>query len=318
MPKGSLKNRFIVAGERSKLKDDAAAEATRDLREMISSGRLATAIAVQSPKGGWQTQSVELDGPIAYVESTTDPDDGIFPEDLNRYTRLSTDQSDEQTEAIINQMALAATLPSVSGRETGIQQLHHTAQRLLQSLEVVIPYAPELPGGLPVTVLQARRGFGHLLSLIQAVALLYQYQRDRNEHGQMIATIEDYDIVRHHLVGPLSRSLKSKISPGAAELLGVVEGFDGEFTVKDLVIQTGLSGNTVQHRLYELGGAGQIIRSESAKGSQPAKYLLATCRPNVIENLKRMHGLPCVHICNKCLYPKEAVKRWIESKVDNH
>ena len=36
---------------------------------------------------------------------------------------------------------------------------------------------------------------------------------------------------------------------------------------------------------------------------------------NVIDNLKRMHNLPCIHICKQPLYPLVAVRRWIEQKV---
>jgi hypothetical protein len=36
---------------------------------------------------------------------------------------------------------------------------------------------------------------------------------------------------------------------------------------------------------------------------------------NVIVNLKRMHGLPCIHICKTPLYPFEAVRQWILEKV---
>jgi len=38
---------------------------------------------------------------------------------------------------------------------------------------------------------------------------------------------------------------------------------------------------------------------------------------NVIENLKRMHDLPRVHICGKPLYPLEAIKGWIKEKTIN-
>ena len=38
---------------------------------------------------------------------------------------------------------------------------------------------------------------------------------------------------------------------------------------------------------------------------------------NVIENLKRMHDLPRVHICGKPLYPREAIKEWIKEKTVN-
>lgn len=36
---------------------------------------------------------------------------------------------------------------------------------------------------------------------------------------------------------------------------------------------------------------------------------------NVVENLKRMHDLPRIHICGKPLYPLEAVKEWIRDKT---
>jgi len=37
---------------------------------------------------------------------------------------------------------------------------------------------------------------------------------------------------------------------------------------------------------------------------------------HVIENLKRMHDLPCVHICRKPLYPLRSVLEWIEQQVE--
>lgn len=36
---------------------------------------------------------------------------------------------------------------------------------------------------------------------------------------------------------------------------------------------------------------------------------------NAIENLKRMHDLPRIHICGKPLYPVEEIKEWIRKKT---
>jgi hypothetical protein len=36
---------------------------------------------------------------------------------------------------------------------------------------------------------------------------------------------------------------------------------------------------------------------------------------NVVENLKRMHKLPRVHICGRPLYPREAIREWIRQKT---
>ena len=37
---------------------------------------------------------------------------------------------------------------------------------------------------------------------------------------------------------------------------------------------------------------------------------------NVIEHLKRVRGLPRIHICRKALYPRKAVLRWVERQMD--
>ena len=37
---------------------------------------------------------------------------------------------------------------------------------------------------------------------------------------------------------------------------------------------------------------------------------------NVVKNLKRMRGLPCVHICRQPLYPREAIRKWIAEQTE--
>ena len=39
---------------------------------------------------------------------------------------------------------------------------------------------------------------------------------------------------------------------------------------------------------------------------------------NVIEHLKRYRDLPRIHICNKVLYPTQAVRRWIKKETTNN
>lgn len=36
---------------------------------------------------------------------------------------------------------------------------------------------------------------------------------------------------------------------------------------------------------------------------------------NVVNNLKRMHGLPCIHISKQPLYPLEAIRQWVHDKI---
>ena len=38
---------------------------------------------------------------------------------------------------------------------------------------------------------------------------------------------------------------------------------------------------------------------------------------NVVEHLKRYRGLPRIRICNKVLYPTQAILKWIERETTN-
>ena len=36
---------------------------------------------------------------------------------------------------------------------------------------------------------------------------------------------------------------------------------------------------------------------------------------SAVAHLKRVHDLPCIHICHQPLYPREAVLKWIQERV---
>ena len=282
LPPGSLVHRFVVAGERSRLQDDAAAEATRALREMISDGRLSALVSVSQSLGPHQTVHIQQEGPIAFIESTTMGVQDIFNEDRTRYLLLSSDERVAQTKSIIDEIARSASAPGDPDTPDSILALHHAAQRLLRPLDVVIPFALQLKDCLPLERIEVRRTFGHLISLIRAVALLFQKQRQSN-NGQIIAHIDDYEIVRRYLIGPLSTSLGRALTPGAEALLDVVAGMD-EFTVYDVESKVPYGIGTVRSRLRELLAAGQVRQTEQARGTIAAKYV-------VVEDAPVLHGL---------------------------
>ena len=68
-------------------------------------------------------------------------------------------------------------------------------------------------------------------------------------------------------------------------------------------------------------GNGGIVYPELLTEEELIRYLRipevskAADYGNVIDNLKRMHGLPCIHIGRQPLYPLEAVRQWVQEKV---
>ena len=59
---------------------------------------------------------------------------------------------------------------------------------------------------VPAGLVRMRRDFRQLLTAIQTIALLYQRQRQRDEHGRVIATIEDYGQARELLVDAFTQA----------------------------------------------------------------------------------------------------------------
>ena len=36
----------------------------------------------------------------------------------------------------------------------------------------------------------------------------------------------------------------------------------------------------------------------------------------VIEHLRRMHDLPCIHLCRQPLFPLKAIQEWVKEKTN--
>jgi len=102
-------------------------------------------------------------------------------------------------------------------------KLHQNAQRLLKPLYVVNPYARALT--FPDTATRTRRDHTKYLTLIRAIALVHQYQRDikttthRGEAKEYIeATVEDIEVANRLAHDVLGRTL-DELPPQTRRLL---------------------------------------------------------------------------------------------------
>jgi hypothetical protein len=138
------------------------------------------------------TQNYRVEGPVMLLTTTTAID--IDEELLNRCLILTVDESRAQTRAIHQAQRLARTLEGVQRKQRKIDVLavHRNAQRLLQPLTVVNPYAPALTFLDEKT--RTRRDHDHYQVLIEAITHLFQYQRPvkvlHREGGRTLRYIE--------------------------------------------------------------------------------------------------------------------------------
>lgn len=266
MPPGSLVHRWVVAGERSRLEDDEKAEATRALREMLASGKLTKLMPVKAGNG-IETQVIEQEGPISFVETTTLTN--IFEEDVNRCLLLQTDESPEQTRRILDAMAQQqAHTPADIDR---VVQVHHTLQRMLPRVAVRVPWLGKLSDPFPCDRVEVRRAFPQLVALIQASALLHHRQRDVADDGAILADARDYHLARRLIVKPFSQSLGGALSEPARAFLARLPT-DKEFTSKSMAKFVKASKSAVNGWLSELHDAGAVELVEERRGNRGAVY----------------------------------------------
>lgn len=281
MDEGSLQHRVVISGERlheHRNKDGEAQDNTKAFREMVGSGYLRKAVTVKV-HGQLTSKIIEQPGPIAYVESTTAT--AIHDEDATRLLPLVTDESAGQTQMVMKMQKREAKGAKINvAKQQKIIQRHHTMQRLLKPYTVRIPYIDSI--SLPQNNIATRRTFGHLVSVIKAVTLLRQYQKDVKHDtdgaGYIEADEKDYRIVYQLLQQILIRTYSplNQKSRDLLELLlvktksdtdSLVEAYES-FTNQDCQKWTGLSEATVRRRLEPLVWAGIVSVDQSSKPYQ--------------------------------------------------
>lgn len=278
MPDNALVHKFVAGGERSRRQDDESADATRALREMLSDGIL-RGVVTQKVDGRLQAIPFEKRGPIAFVESTSNSH--VFAEDENRSLVFCVDESREQTRNIVGSIAKVAANGG-NDAESIIVPVHHAMQRMLKPLSVRILYAPLLAERFPVQRVEARRAMPQLVGMIQAVALLRQYQK-LPENGVLIADAQDYSVALD-IIKPTLARLRGGLDEGVKrlwhEICDRVAG-EKEFTRREAMVWSGTNQGHTNARLLLLAESGFLIETQEARGSRPGKFKVKVDAPAI-------------------------------------
>ena len=175
MPQTFLKHKLVILEERV-----GGEAADYSIRVLQSKQKLAQAVVVKDASGAMQTRYFEVEGPIAYLETTTSG--RINYENATRCFEISLDESQEQTEKIHQLQRDSRTLERFRSQAflELLKKRHHDAQRVLEDVKVVIPYVHLLR--FPSRWLRTRRDHERFLCLIDVLAFLHQYQRKRGSH----------------------------------------------------------------------------------------------------------------------------------------
>jgi DNA primase catalytic core len=224
MGESDLQHKVLAVAE-----EEGAERAAYALKLLQSEGELRIASTGKDGQAGrLVTHTYTVRGPVAIMLTTTTID--VDEELLNRCVVLSVDEEREQTRAIHERQRERETLDGLLAEQERSQvvKLHQDAQRLLEPLAVVNPYAKGLTFSDART--RTRRDHMKYLTLIRAVALLHQHQRPRRtaattDGGVLTyieATREDILLANQLAHAVLGRSL-DELPPGTRRLLSLIE-----------------------------------------------------------------------------------------------
>ena len=215
----NLKHKILAIVE-----EEGAEKASYALKLLQSEGELTIASTGKDPQSGrMETQEYHVEGPVAIVLTTTSID--IDEELMNRCLVLTVDESKEQTERIHELQREARTIEGLLAAEKrkDIVCVMQNAQRLIEPMRIANPFARHLTFTSGRT--RTRRDHEKYLTLIDAIALLHQHQREAITHtvnGREVkmlpVTLEDIEAANRIAPEVLGRSL-DELPPQTRRLL---------------------------------------------------------------------------------------------------
>jgi DNA primase catalytic core len=281
-----LKHRILAIAE-----EEGVRQAAYALKVLQSQGELTIASTGKDPATGMLvTQQYRVEGPVMLFLTTTAID--VDEELVNRCLVLTINESREQTRRILARQRSGRTLAGLvaTSDAESIRKLHQNAQRLLRPLAVVNPYAEGLTFLDDRT--RMRRDHAKYLTLIEAITLLRQHQREiktLRQAGAVIeyieVTLEDIALANRLAHEVMGRSL-DELPPQTRRVLGLIESLvtermqhsailraDVRFTRRELRSRCGMSDAAIRVHLERLV-AMEYVRLVAGKNGQRFEYEL--------------------------------------------
>jgi DNA primase len=269
---GFLDRKLVIVEERY-----GSIEADYSIRVLQSRKKLIAAAPVKDPQSGnMRTKVFTVEARAAFIEATTAS--SVNHENATRCFELQMDESAEQTRRIHERMSLLRTEDGLRLRREAEAtcRRHWNAQRLLEPLPVVIPFADKL--SFPSSWLRTRRDYARFLNLIEVSAFLHQHQRERRA-GVIVASLADYalayDLAAEVLSDTLS-DLKKPLRQAYERIRGLALEADGSLSRRQIREALDEPDSTVRRWLAELVELEYLAISEAGQKGQgkTTRYLV--------------------------------------------
>lgn len=263
-------------------------KALYNIRALQSEGKLVLETVQRGAGGRLKTEKIVKEGPVCFIVTTTSL--MIHVENETRNWSIYMDETDEQTQGVKDK--IAERYLTINNDFPVRKATYRNAQALLKYYPVRIPYARFLSERTPNKPLRMRRDFERLLTGIEIITLLHQFQREiKGDNGirYLDATLEDY-FMAMTIFEPIFEQSLSGANEKTKEIIDTVFALyernkKNPVTIKDLMMKLSISRDTVLRRIKPAEESGEI-EVEGSKGKNPKTFSPGVRRSHI--------GLPTV------------------------
>ncbi len=273
-------HRTLVVFEATALREGVEDDMTSYfVRTLLSEGRIVYPVTIRDPKTGtFSTHTVTKEGPTNLVFTTTKTQ--VHAENETRILSLTTDDSAAQTARVFAELA--------SERPRDVEDLEdcRNLQRWLAGAEhrVTVPYAEQLVGLIPPIAVRMRRDVGQLLALIRAHAVLHQASRERDQDGRIVATLDDYAVVRDLVADLMAEGVGATVPETVRRTVEAVAALNTAglgVTANAVAAELGLDKSNASRRLRRAADGGYLRNREEKRG-KPARWEIGDPLPETM------------------------------------
>jgi hypothetical protein len=276
-----LEHRYLILYEAAGIEGDFASYIVRSL---LSEGRLRYE-TVEKTGEGLRPRLIEREGPTGLITTTTKI--ALHPENETRLLSIPITDTPEQTRDVLLALAADAAEPPDLTRWIALQEWLAEAD-----YEVAIPFSRELAKLVPPVAVRLRRDFGQVLSLIRAHALLHQASRERDERGRIVASLDDYAVIRGLVVDLVSEGVEATVPPTVRETVHAVAGAGLENGISIAKLAQVLKvDKAAASRRWGRAKAGGYLKNLEDKRGKPARIVLAEPLPEDVQVLPTVEQL---------------------------
>jgi hypothetical protein len=260
----NFSHRMLYIWEASGLGEDAEAM----LRVLLSEGCITWRTVVDQVG-----VTLYKPGPTGLILTTTAI--RVHEENETRLLSVPVDDTPQQTKRVMQSIAKQETNGQIE-----LVRWHGLSDWLaLGETRVFVSFAKSLADLIPPLAVRLRRDFSALLGLIQAHALLHRATREVDEQGRILATLDDYDIVRELVADILAEQVEQIVPETIRQTIAAVSAAlvkkkteDGSFetiaaTPKEIEIELGLDKSTTSRRIKAAIEDGYL--EDIARGGRP-------------------------------------------------